>query len=52
MTTTREKSEVDAANRSGRQPVVFVHGLWLLPPSWEAWRALFGEKGYATVAPG
>jgi non-heme chloroperoxidase len=52
MTTTREKSEVDAANGSGRQPVVFVHGLWLLPLSWDAWRALFEEKGYATVAPG
>ena len=30
MTTTREQSEVDAANASERQPVVFVHGLWLL----------------------
>ncbi len=52
MTTTREQSEVDAANGSGRQPVVFVHGLWLLAPSWDPWRALFQEKGYATVAPG
>jgi len=52
MTTTREQSEVDAANTSERQPVVFVHGLWLLAPSWDPWRALFEERGYATLAPG
>jgi pimeloyl-ACP methyl ester carboxylesterase len=50
--TEREQAEVAAANGSGRQPVVFVHGLWLLPESWSPWRALFEEKGYATLAPG
>jgi pimeloyl-ACP methyl ester carboxylesterase len=50
--TQREQSEVDAANASGQQPVVFVHGLWLLASSWEEWRSLFAEKGYATLAPG
>jgi pimeloyl-ACP methyl ester carboxylesterase len=48
----REAAEVDAANTSGYQPVVFVHGLWLLSNSWESWRKLFEEAGYATVAPG
>ena len=52
MTTTREQSEVDAANASERQPVVFVHGLWLLASSWDPWRALFEERGSATLAPG
>ena len=52
MTTTREQSEVDAANASERQPVVFVHGLWLLASSWDPWRALFEERGYATLASG
>ena len=52
MTTTREQREVDAANTSERQSVVFVHGLWLLAPSWDPWRALFEERGYATLAPG
>jgi pimeloyl-ACP methyl ester carboxylesterase len=52
MTTTREHGEVDAANASERQPVVFVHGLWLLAASWDRWRALFEERGYATLAPG
>ncbi len=50
--TERESAEVDAANASGRQPVVFVHGLWLLANSWDSWRKLFEEAGYATLAPG
>ena len=39
-------------NGSGRTPVVFVHGLWLLPSSWDRWVALFEEAGYVAVAPG
>jgi pimeloyl-ACP methyl ester carboxylesterase len=31
---------------------VFVHGLWLLPSSWDAWRTVFGEAGYSTLTPG
>ena len=31
---------------------MFVHGLWLLSSSWDRWRALFEEAGYATIAPG
>jgi non-heme chloroperoxidase len=50
--TTRERDEVAAANESGRRPVVFVHGLWLLPGSWGRWRELFEGRGYATLAPG
>jgi non-heme chloroperoxidase len=50
--TEHEAVEVEAANANGRTPVVFVHGLWLLPSSWDRWRAVFEEAGYATVAPG
>jgi pimeloyl-ACP methyl ester carboxylesterase len=50
--TEREREQVDAANASGLQPVVFVHGLWLLANSWEKWRTAFNEAGYATLAPG
>ena len=50
--TQRESAEVDTANASGCQPVVFVHGLWLLADSWAAWRSLFEEAGYSTLAPG
>ena len=48
----REQEEIDRANESGRQPVAFVHGLWLLSSSWDRWRTLFENRGYATIAPG
>lgn len=50
--TSREAQEIDRANASGRTPVLFVHGLWLLPSSWDGWRELFEEHGYTTLAPG
>jgi non-heme chloroperoxidase len=50
--TDYEQSQIDAAKQSGKPVVVFVHGLWLLPNSWDRWRTLFESKGYATLAPG
>ena len=50
--TTHEQQEIERANNSGLQPVVFVHGLWLLSSSWNRWRTLFEEQGYTTLAPG
>jgi len=50
--TDHEADQVKTANDSGRTPVVFVHGLWLLPNSWDRWRTMFEEAGYATLAPG
>lgn len=50
--SARERQEIDRANESGSQPVVFVHGLWMLGSSWQPWRSLFEENGYATLAPG
>jgi non-heme chloroperoxidase len=47
--TDREAAEVAAANASGRQPVVLIHGLWLLASSWTPWRAWLEDKGYAVV---
>src|SRR5688572_23754349 len=49
--TERETQQIDRANASGRTPVVFIHGLWLLPSSWDRWAQLFEEAGYAAVAP-
>ena len=49
--TTREQQEIDSANDSGRTPVVFVHGLWLLSSSWNRWRGLFEQHGFTTLAP-
>ena len=51
LLNAHETGEISAANASQRQPVVFVHGLWLLSSSWDRWRELFEESGYATVAP-
>jgi pimeloyl-ACP methyl ester carboxylesterase len=48
--TAREQTEVAAANAAGTQPAVFVHGLWMLASSWDAWRRMFEEQGYATIA--
>ena len=48
----REMDDINAANNSGKQPVLFVHGLWLLSSSWDRWRRLFEDAGYITVAPG
>jgi non-heme chloroperoxidase len=50
--TAPEAEQVERANASGRQPVVFVHGLWLLPSSWDRWASLFEEAGYTALTPG
>jgi pimeloyl-ACP methyl ester carboxylesterase len=47
----RESREIDSANTSGATPVVFIHGLWLLPSSWDNWADLFKEAGYAPLTP-
>ncbi|WP_448808126.1 alpha/beta hydrolase [Agromyces bauzanensis] len=47
-----ERVEIARANESDLTPVVFVHGLWLLSSSWQAWRDLFEDNGYITLAPG
>jgi pimeloyl-ACP methyl ester carboxylesterase len=50
--TEHEAEQVRRANESGKPPVVFVHGLWLLPSSWDRWAELFEQAGYAAVQPG
>ena len=50
--TEHEVLEIEQANRSGLIPVVFIHGLWLLPSSWDRWSAVFAEAGYAPLTPG
>jgi pimeloyl-ACP methyl ester carboxylesterase len=49
--TDRENQQIEQANASGKTPVVFIHGLWLLPSSWDNWVTLFEENGYAGVTP-
>jgi non-heme chloroperoxidase len=48
----REAAQIADANASGRTPVVFIHGLWLLPSSWDPWAAMFAQEGYATLTAG
>jgi non-heme chloroperoxidase len=50
--TEEEEHQIEKANSSGLTPVVFIHGLWLLPSSWDRWAALFAEKGLAPLTPG
>jgi non-heme chloroperoxidase len=50
--TEHEERQVKRANTSGRKPVVFIHGLWLLPSSWDRWAAVFRKAGYTTLTPG
>jgi non-heme chloroperoxidase len=52
MITEDEQKQVEEANASGKTPVVFVHGLWLLPSSWDRWAELFEHAGYASLTPG
>ena len=47
----RESREIGAANASGTTPVVFIHGLWLLPSSWANWADFFEQAGYAPLTP-
>ena len=50
--TQHEAEQVKRANGTGRTPVMFIHGLWLLPSSWDRWAALFEERGFTALTPG
>jgi pimeloyl-ACP methyl ester carboxylesterase len=47
----RESQQVEKANGSGNTPVVFIHGLWLLPSSWDDWASFFEDAGYSALTP-
>jgi non-heme chloroperoxidase len=47
-----EREQVRRANQTGKPAVVFVHGLWLMPNSWDRWVTLFEEAGYVGLTPG
>jgi pimeloyl-ACP methyl ester carboxylesterase len=49
--TQREREQVERANATAATPVAFIHGLWLLPSSWDRWAALFEEAGYVALTP-
>ncbi len=47
-----EQAQIDRANATNATPVVFVHGLWLLPSSWDRWGEVFEEAGLVAVKAG
>jgi len=50
--TDHEQQQIERANSSGQVPVVFIHGLWLLPSSWDRWAGVFEEAGFTALTPG
>ncbi len=49
--TEQEQEQIEKANASGRVPIVFIHGLWVLASSWDNWVVAAEETGYAGVTP-
>jgi non-heme chloroperoxidase len=47
----RERKQIEAANASGKPAIVLIHGLWLLPSSWNNWVEFFGQEGYVGLTP-
>jgi non-heme chloroperoxidase len=52
MSVSTTAEQIDEANATDRTPIVFIHGLWLLPNSWDRWAAVFEEAGYTALTPG
>ena len=52
MSLHSDLAQIEAANAGGRPPVMFIHGLWLLPTSWQRWADVFAAAGYAPVLAG
>jgi non-heme chloroperoxidase len=50
--TEHERQQVERANATRMPPVVFIHGLWLLPSSWDRWASLFEGEGFTALTPG
>jgi non-heme chloroperoxidase len=46
-----ERQQIERANKTNATPVVFIHGLWLLPSSWDGWAEVFEEAGYVALTP-
>ncbi len=46
-----EAAQIERANAADATPVVVIHGLWLLPSSWDSWVTLFEEADYVALTP-
>jgi pimeloyl-ACP methyl ester carboxylesterase len=47
-----DEEQIEHANETGLTPAVFIHGLWLLPSSWDRWAEAFADAGFAPVVAG
>lgn len=45
------KSAIQRMNQGDHQAVLFIHGLWLDPSSWDRWVSLFEQQNYLCAAP-
>ncbi len=52
MINEYETKQIEKANATGLTPIVFIHGLWLLPSSWDRWAVVFEKAGYTALTPG
>jgi pimeloyl-ACP methyl ester carboxylesterase len=52
LITDHEAEQIARANATALTPVVFIHGLWLLPSSWDRWAAVFEAAGFTALTPG
>jgi len=50
--TGEEQDAIERANATQRRAVVLLHGLWLLPNSWDRWAERFAQGGYTPLMPG
>jgi pimeloyl-ACP methyl ester carboxylesterase len=49
---TVDAAMIERTNASLKPPVIFIHGLWSKPSSWDRWAEMFEAAGYAPLAPG
>ena len=50
--TDHDEAQIERANGSGLRPAVFIHGLWLLPSSWDRWVEVFEGAGLSAMTLG
>src|SRR6476620_10731989 len=51
LSSEREHKQIERANASTATPGVFIHGLWVLPSSWDRFAAVFQDAGYVPLTP-
>jgi len=52
MSTHTLDEAIGETNASQKPVVIFIHGLWSKPSSWDRWAEMFEAAGYVGLAPG